>query len=103
MNLENNLVKVDIIIETIMLNELVNILVEEGVKGYTIVGPVTSRGESSVKEKNPNTRNTDNSMLFVVCTEVLSKQILNAVGSVLRNYSGACFVTNISNIEMYHR
>jgi nitrogen regulatory protein PII len=103
MNTGSKLVKIDIIIETVMMNELTNILVDEGAPGYTIVGPVASRGGSSRMDKNPNTRNTDNSYLFVICEEETSKKILESVGKVLKYYSGACFVTDVSGIEMYHR
>ena len=51
MNTGNKLVKIDIIIETVMMNELTNILVDEGAPGYTIVGPVASRGGSSRMDK----------------------------------------------------
>jgi nitrogen regulatory protein PII len=97
-------VKVDIIIESIKLDHLIDILEALKVPGYTIVGNVSGCGENGVKRGDGHrARIFENSYLFIICTEEMSKQLLKAINIILKDYSGACFVTDISGIEMYHR
>lgn len=99
----NKRVKVDIIIESIKLNDLIDILEKEGVPGYTVIGNISGRGENGTMDHNCKARIFENSYLFVVCSEELSKKLLDAVNVILKHYSGACFVSEIVNVEMYHR
>jgi nitrogen regulatory protein PII len=97
-------VKVDIIIETIKLEHLIDILESLEVPGYTIVGEVSGCGENGVKRGDGvRARIFSTTYLFVVCSEEMSKQLLKAIHIILSDYSGACFVTDVSAIEMYHR
>lgn len=96
-------VKIDIIIETVKLNDLIDILVEEGVPGYTVFGGIIGRGESGQFDRNFRNSSDTNSYLFVVCDEELSKRVLKSINVILEYYSGACFVSEVTHIEMYHR
>ena len=96
-------VKLDIIIESIKINDLIEILEKLGIPGYTVVGNISGRGEKGLVDHNCKARIFENSYLFVICKDSLAKDALKAINEILKDYSGACFVSEIVHIEMYHR
>lgn len=96
-------VKMDIIIESIKLNDLIEIMEELGIPGYTVIGSISGRGEKGLVDHNCKARIFENSYLFVICETELAYKCLDAINEILKDYSGACFISDIKHIEMYHR
>jgi nitrogen regulatory protein PII len=95
--------KVEIIIESLKVNQIVYELEEIGVPGFTIVGNISGKGQNGVLDHNCKAKVFENTYLFTVCTDEQAEKVLDYIASVLEYFSGSCFVSDVSLMEIPNR
>lgn len=94
--------KIEIIIESIKVPKIVEILEGLEVPGYTIVGSISGKGVNGVLDHNCKAKVFENTYMFTVCDEEMVDDILKPIYDILHDFSGACFVSDIRQMNVEH-
>jgi nitrogen regulatory protein PII len=93
--------KVEIIIDSLEVGNVVKLLDEVGVSGYSIINNVVGKGERGVRTGDAFTDLFKNSYIMVVCEEKEMHKIVEAIRPVIKKFGGICIVSDV--IMRIHR
>ncbi|MEA5509466.1 transcriptional regulator [Crocosphaera sp. UHCC 0190] len=86
--------KVEIIISTLELNEILDILNSVRVSGYTVIENIAGKGDRGMSY-NDLDRTSSNSYIMTVCTDKKQLDFLvEEVVKLLKRIGGVCLVTD---------
>ncbi len=86
--------KVEIVIEAIMLDEVISIIDEAGVSGYTILPSVTGQGHRGHRTGLGFTDVFNHAMIFTLTDEVAAIKISQEVKKLIQNYAGVVIISD---------
>ncbi len=84
--------KVEIVIESVMIEEVISIIDQAGVSGYTILPSVTGRGHRGKRMGVGFTDVLNNTMIFTLTDETTALKISNRVKKLIQNYAGVVII-----------
>ncbi len=87
--------KVEIVIDSIHLNNLLEKLQEVGVSGYSVFKDVIGMGERGIMAGDELTDVFKNSYLFTLCDEETANRIAEVVKPMLKKYGGICAISDV--------
>lgn len=87
--------KVEIVIETMMLEEVVAIIDQAGVSGYTIFPSVTGRGHRGHRTGLGFTDVLNNTMIFTLTNEAAALKISQETKKLIQNYAGVVIISDV--------
>lgn len=93
--------KVEIIIDSVEVGNVVKLLDEIGVSGYSIINDVVGKGHRGVRSGDEFTDLFKNSYIMVVCEEKEMHKIVEAVRPIIKKFGGVCIVSDV--IMRIHR
>lgn len=93
--------KVEIITDALEVENIVKLLDEVGVSGYSIINDVVGKGHRGVRSGYELTDLFKNSYIMVVCNEVEMHKIVEAVRPIIKKFGGICIVSDV--IMRIHR
>jgi nitrogen regulatory protein PII len=91
--------KVEIIIDALEMNQVLNILDEEGVSGYSILRNVTGKGGRGLRSDDELTGVFKNSYVLTACDEESMHRVIERIRPLLRRYGGICLVSDAGMVE----
>ncbi len=91
--------KVEIVVESLKVNQIVFELEEIGVPGFTIVGNISGKGANGVLDHNCKAKVFENTYIFTVCTTEQADKVVDYMQGVLQYFSGTCFVSDVNLFE----
>lgn len=86
--------KVEIIIESIYLNRLLDLFMENEVTGYTIIRDIEGYGGHGLKTADEANDLLSNNYIFTVCEEHKIEKILDKIRSFIDRYGGKCIISD---------
>jgi len=86
--------KVEIIIESIYLNRLLDLFMENGVTGYTIIRDIEGYGGHGLKTADEANDLLSNNYIFTVCEEEKVENMLEKIRSFIDKYGGKCLISD---------
>ncbi|HEX9757058.1 MAG TPA: P-II family nitrogen regulator [Nitrospiria bacterium] len=86
--------KLEIVIETIKLDQVIQIIEEAGASGYTILPSVTGRGTRGQRLGGGLTDVFKNAMVITLVDEAIATKILQKVERLIQNFAGMAVVTD---------
>lgn len=86
--------KVEIICDSVEVNNLIKILESAGVTGYTIIRDVIGKGGRGVRRGDELTDVFKNSMVITVCDAAQIPVLVEAIRPVLKRFGGVCLVSD---------
>jgi nitrogen regulatory protein PII len=88
--------KIEIVIESVKLGQVIDIIDQSGASGYTIVSSVTGRGHRGRRGGGGLTDVFTNAMVMTVVQEPMAVKILQRVERLIQNFAGMAVVTDAS-------
>ncbi len=88
--------KIEIVTEAMKLDQVLSILDQAGVSGYTIISHVTGCGRRGRRLGGGLTDAFKNVMVMAVVEEPLAVKILEGVKKLIQNFAGMAVVTDAS-------
>jgi nitrogen regulatory protein PII len=89
-----NVKRVEIVIEAIEQNNLIKVLNQVGVEGYTIYHHVGGQGERGERAGSAFGEKFENVAFVIACNENTLDKLIAAVRPILKNYGGICLVSD---------
>jgi len=86
--------KVEIICDSVEVNNLIKILEAAGATGYTIIRDVIGKGGRGIRRGDELTDVFKNSMIITVCDPDQIPAIVEAIRPVLKRFGGVCLVSD---------
>jgi nitrogen regulatory protein PII len=87
--------KVEIIIDSLELKNVVKLLDEVGVSGYSIIEDVIGKGSRGVRSADVFTDLFKSSYVLVVCEEKTMHKIVEAINPIIKKFGGICIVSDV--------
>ena len=87
--------KVEIIIDSVEVDNVVKLLDEIGVTGYSIINDVVGKGSRGVRSGYELTDLFKNSYIMVVCDEKEMHMIVEAIRPIVKKFGGICIVSDV--------
>lgn len=86
--------KVEVICDAVEVKNVVKILEENGVSGYTIIRDVIGKGSRGIRAADDLTDVFKNSWILTVCSEEQVPHLVEAIRPILKKFGGMCLVTD---------
>ena len=86
--------KIEIICDSVEVNNLIKILESTGVTGYTIIRDVVGKGGRGIRRGDELTDVFKNSMIITVCDAEQIPAIVESIRPVLKRFGGVCLVSD---------
>ena len=90
--------KVEIVCDSVEVNNVIEILEATGITGYTIIADVVGKGERGIRRGDDVTSVFKNSMIIAVCNAALIPKIVEAIRPVLKRFGGICLVSDANYV-----
>jgi nitrogen regulatory protein PII len=87
--------KVEIIIDSVEVENVAKLLDEIGVTGYSIINDVVGKGSRGVRSGYELTDLFKNSYIMVVCDEKEMHRIVEAIRPIVKKFGGICIVSDV--------
>lgn len=86
--------KVEIIIESVYLNRLLDLFMENEVTGYTIIRDIEGYGGHGLKTADEANDLLSNNYIFTICEEHKIEKMLEKIRSFIDRYGGKCIISD---------
>jgi nitrogen regulatory protein PII len=86
--------RIEVIIDSLGLEELVNSLKAQGVSGYTIIRDVSGMGDRGARMGDELTEVFKNIYVIIACPEEKLTGLVEAIRPQLKRFGGVCLVSD---------
>lgn len=86
--------RVEIVIETVKEDDVIQLLSDIGIEGYTLYHHVGGSGESGVRESTVFGDKFENVAFVIACNESNALKLTDAIRPLLKQYGGMCLVSD---------
>ena len=86
--------KVEIIIESVYLNRLLDLFMENEVTGYTIIRDIEGYGGHGLKTADEANDLLSNNYIFTVCEEHKIEKMIEKIRAFIDRYGGKCIISD---------
>jgi nitrogen regulatory protein PII len=90
--------KIEIICDSVEVNNVIEILEGVGITGYTIIRDVVGKGERGTRRGDDLSDVFKNSLIITVCKEPLIPKVVDAIRPVLKRFGGVCLVSDTNYV-----
>lgn len=87
--------KIEIVIDSVEVENVGKLLDEIGVSGYSIINDVVGKGSRGVRSGYELTDLFKNSYIMIVCNEVEMHKIVEAIRPIIKKFGGICIVSDV--------
>ncbi|MDQ1273916.1 MAG: hypothetical protein QG591_2546 [Planctomycetota bacterium] len=87
--------KVEIVVDSVEVENVAKFLDEIGVSGYSIINDVIGKGHRGVRSGYELTDLFKNSYIMVVCDEKEMHRIVEAIRPIIKKFGGICIVSDV--------
>lgn len=86
--------KVEIICDSLEVKNVLKLLEDFGITGYTIIRDVIGKGGRGERAGDDLTEVFKNSWILTVCTDDKIPDLVEAIRPILKKFGGVCLVTD---------
>jgi nitrogen regulatory protein PII len=90
--------KVEIICDALEVKNVLKLLEDFGVGGYTIIRDVVGKGERGMRAGDDLTEVFKNSWILTVCSEEKIPPLVEAIRPILKKFGGICLVSDTNYV-----
>lgn len=87
--------KIEVVIDSFHLENVLKIFDKNGVEGYTVIRDVLGKGERGLMAADELTDAFKNSYVFTVCDSQVADKIAMDLKPVLKRYGGICILSDV--------
>ena len=86
--------KVEIICDSLEVKNVIKLLEDFGITGYTIIRDVVGKGGRGMRAGDDLTEVFKNSWILTVCSDDKIPQLVEAIRPILKKFGGICLVSD---------
>jgi nitrogen regulatory protein PII len=86
--------KIEIITNSLELNQVTSVLDKAGISGYSVIKDVTGSGDRGKVIDDLETTALTNIYVLSVCHQEKEEEIVEAITPILKKYGGICIVSD---------
>lgn len=86
--------KLEIIIDSLRLKQVIKILEANGINGYTVLDDIRGKGERGVQGGGSFSEAFENCYLITTCPPEMIEEIADKLRPLLEEGGGVCFITD---------
>lgn len=86
--------KIEIIADSLEIQNILNRLEEQGISGYTVIKDVMGKGERGLRAGDELTDVFKNSYVMTTCTAEQVPAIIESIRPILKRFGGVCLVSD---------
>lgn len=86
--------KIEIVVDTLEIDEVLRVLDRAGVSGYTVIRDVTGRGDRGVRRGDELTGVFGNGYVMTACPEASVEAVVAALRPILTRFGGLALVSD---------
>ncbi|MCX8023480.1 MAG: hypothetical protein N2745_12005 [Syntrophorhabdaceae bacterium] len=86
--------KIEIVVDSVETEEILKILDEAGITGYTVIKDVFGKGERGQRDGQGLTSVFWNNYIITACPEELMLKVVEAIRPILKRFGGVCLVSD---------
>ncbi len=90
--------KIEIVCDSLEVKNVVKLLEDLGITGYTIIRDVIGKGGRGVRSGDDVTDVFKNSLIVAVCGDELIPDIVKAIRPILKRFGGICLVSETNYV-----
>ena len=90
--------KVELVLDSLDVAEVITGLDRLGVRDYTILGGATGHGDRGRQSGVPFTAAFENTYMIIVCSDAQAQQIVDVVRPVLVGRGGLCLLSDVQSV-----
>ncbi|SEK44434.1 P-II family nitrogen regulator [Nitrosovibrio tenuis] len=91
--------RMEIVIDEEKLEELIALLREIGVRGYTFIKSAGGLGSRGSRRPDDIFFEETNALLILACLEPTAQKVINALRPKLKDFGGMCLISDCSWVE----
>jgi nitrogen regulatory protein P-II 1 len=91
--------RIEIVIDEEKLEELIALLHESDVRGYTFVKSAGGLGSRGTRRPDDIFFEENNALLILACMEPQAQKVVNALRPKLKEFGGMCLISDCSWVE----
>ncbi len=93
-----NAKKIEIIVESVYLSNILKSFEGLSLPGYTIINGVAGRGAHGIRDAQDLTDVSANSYIMIICEPDKAESLIGVIRTKLEKYGGICLVSDINQI-----
>ncbi|PTQ98775.1 nitrogen regulatory protein P-II family [Nitrosomonas nitrosa] len=91
--------RIDIVVGAEKIDELVDILLENKIRGYSIIRRISGLGARGHRTPEDVLNEEENILVFLVCENDTAKALVESLQPKLKGFGGVCIVSNCLWVE----
>ena len=89
--------RIELVVETARAKAIIEMIDAAGAKGYTVLQDVAGKGHRGIRDEAHLTGLFRNTMIIVIASEEIARQIVERSQVLLENYAG---IVTLSDVEV---
>ena len=94
--------KIEIVVEAARAQRILEMLEEEGAKGYTVIPQVSGKGHRGVRNEAHVSDVFRNVLIMVIVAEDNARKIMEKTQPLLKDYAGIVFMSDAEVVRNEH-
>lgn len=94
--------RIDIVVESTLAPDMMQMLEDQGAKGYTMISEVAGKGQRGIRNHGHVTDVFRNVLIITIVDEAMLDNILESANKLLVNYAGIVAVSDVEVMRDDH-
>ena len=90
--------KIEIVCDSLEVKNVVKLLDDIGITGYTIIRDVVGKGGRGVRSGDDVTDVFKNSLIMAVCGDEMISDLVEVIRPILKRFGGICLVSDTNYV-----
>ena len=91
--------RIEIVVDAEKLDELIDLLIEAGAKGYTVIRKVGGLGSYGTRNPDDAIWDEENALVTLACKEDQAVRIVQGLRPRLKKFGGICLISDCERLE----
>lgn len=91
--------RVEIVVDAEKLEELISVLMDAGVRGYTVLKKAGGLGSRGTRSPDDVLWEEENALVILACKEDQAAKIIKGIQPKLKDFGGMCLISDCEWVE----
>lgn len=91
--------RIEVIVDAEKLEELISVLMDAGVRGYTVLKKAGGLGSRGTRSPDDVLWEEENALVILACKEDQATKVINGIRPKLKDFGGMCLISDCEWVE----